>query len=378
MNLGWKKTLVYSLLPVTLLLAFLEGAARVAEMGWPPLPVDYGGGFNADSRLFVPSPDQPGTMITNPAKLVSFQSQWFKLPKPPRAFRVFVVGGSSVNYASGQLWTEGLKLSLKYGGKRLVEIINCGGCAYGSHRHIPIVAEVLDYQPDLILYYEANNEFEETEQMRWIRPGMVSLQRILYRSAFCRFVRDRWANAELARLERDRNERLLSMEKPDNNSGTNHEWTPEEIDEHMEVFRNNISIIVSMCQARNVPIILSTVASNLWKPRLDFARDQVARIQSFYEEGKYEEGMAFARDLLKRSVRHQASDTENGILRDIAAQYHVPLADVASAVAAAEPHKVPGETLFNDHCHLNDKGIDIMMRVFEAQIEKVIEQRPVQ
>ncbi|HRZ16716.1 MAG TPA: SGNH/GDSL hydrolase family protein, partial [Candidatus Hydrogenedentes bacterium] len=72
------------------------------------------------------------------------------------------------------------------------------------------------------------------------------------------------------------------------------------------------------------------------------------------------------------SPRHQSSDLENAILRELAAENGVPLADVEAAVIAAEPHGVPGETLFNDHCHLNPAGNALLVRVYEKEILRAL------
>ena len=50
----------------------------------------------------------------------------------------------------------------------------------------------------------------------------------------------------------------------------------------------------------------------------------------------------------------------------------MPLADVEAAVIAAEPHGVPGETLFNDHCHLNPAGNALLVRVYEKEILRAL------
>ncbi|NLV40506.1 MAG: hypothetical protein GXY15_04670 [Candidatus Hydrogenedentes bacterium] len=54
------------------------------------------------------------------------------------------------------------------------------------------------------------------------------------------------------------------------------------------------------------------------------------------------------------------------------AEHGVPLADVEAAVTAAEPHGVPGETLFNDHCHLNPAGNALLARTYEKEILRAL------
>ena len=40
-------------------------------------------------------------------------------------------------------------------------MVNCGGISYASYRLVPILEEVLGYEPDLIILYTGHNEFLE-------------------------------------------------------------------------------------------------------------------------------------------------------------------------------------------------------------------------
>ena len=371
-SLGVSKSIVYSMLPLVLLAVLLESVFRVVEIWRPPLPVDYGWGFDANSRLFVPDAKSPDTLITAPEKRVSFQDQYFKMPKPANTFRVFFVGGSSINYARGAIRSLALRMAVRYADLCRFEFINAGGCGYGSHRLAPLVAELLGYQPDLLVFYEGNNEFQEQEQLQFVRLWSLPLQRTLYKSAFCRFVRDRAAMLRVNALRQERNRELLRLSPEENGSTRLKTFTPEQIGERMGIFEQNLSLIVSMCRMRNVPIILSSVPSNLCNPRLDNGGERET-IRGFFARGQFAEGAQYSREVLKRSTRNQASDTENAIIRKIAREKGIPLADVEAKIIAAEPHGVPGETLFTDWCHLNDQGMEHMMAAFEERIAEQIE-----
>lgn len=370
---GWKKTVVYSLLPVFLLLAVLEVGARVAEIWLPPWAVDYGWGFTPDSRLYVPSEGDPSKLITNPSKEVSFKKQEFAMPKPEGRLRVFMLGGSSVNYIMYLLRDLAAEVTNEIGAGRQVEIIDSGGLAYGTHRLVPVLSEVLKYDPDLIMIYSGHNEFEEAVQLQLAQVSRLPLQKIVYKSAFCRFLRDRVASIKVSRLQRQKNKGILSRAEADYQSGFSHKYTPAEIEERMAAYRNNLSMIISMCRSKGVPIIIGTVPSNLWKPDLSFSPFEAEvkpKIEEHYAAGRYELGVALVRETLRKSPRHQSSDAENEIIRQLAKDYNVPLADVETAVIKAEPHGVPGETLFSDRCHLNEKGNEILIAAYR---EKMLE-----
>ncbi len=378
MQFGWRKTLVYSLAPLFVLASGLEVGARVLEWWVPPLPVDFGWGFTEDSRVFVPSDEEPDLLITHPGKAINFRPQQFRLSKPKDCLRVFFLGGSSVFNLSGDGIPEfprctmdllHARLKEVVGDGKSVEIINAGGNSYGTHRLVRVASEVLEYQPDLLLVYSGHNEFQEVEQLALARPEHVRLQRILYGSAFCRFLRDRFASVQMARL-RSRNEEILSNPNPNTIKTVLSPVSPEEMEERMQAYRNNIALIVSACQARGVSIVLGRVASNYWDPAHPFP-ECWEEVKTYYAEGRYTEGYALVRKgFAEMLVRHQASEVENGLLREVAEEYGVPLADVWSAVEKAEPHGVPGETLFYpyDGCHLNAEGNRVLVEVFAERV----------
>ena len=372
--MGWKKTIIYLLLPTVALLALLEGTARIIEIWRPPWKVDYGWGFDPGSRLFVPSAEEPGIMITDPFKEVSFPQERFPTPKPKNHFRAFMLGESSVNYIQTRLKAMALGLTFRFQGKYMIEMLDAGGLAYGTHRLTPIAAEILDYEPDLVLLYIGHNEFEEAEQMRFVHLGTLPLQKVLYKSAFCRLIRDGIGAVQVSAIQRERNQRIMAQPEADYASGARHEYTPVEVQERLSAYRNNLTIILELCRKRGVPVIIGTVASNLWKPDLP-TEAQKQKVKALYDQGEYEKGLALARQILRTSVHHQASDAENEVIRDLARQYDVPIADVEAAVIAAEPHGIPGETLLSDRCHLNEEGKCLLIRVFQEQIARLLEQR---
>ncbi len=366
---GWKKTLVYSLLPTLVLLGLLEAAARVAEAWVPPRQIDLGQGFDAHVRLFIASPGNPELLITNPEREACFRKQQFPLKKPARAMRIFALGESSVNYLDYEFPLLEKRLQQQLAAKfDAVTIVNCGGLSYGSQRIMAVAAEVLQYDPDLLILYCGHNEFEELEQLAIANLKTLPLQRVLSKSALCRFLRDRVASFKIGQLQEEHNQRLLAAQ-PDSKKAWGHTFSREEIATRMAAFRNNIALIIQMCKDRRVPIVIGSIPSNLIKPYLvGEPAVKYQQIQDMFARGEYDKAVPLAREILKNAGRHQSSDEENAILRSLASGYGIPLADVEGAIIAAEPHHVPGETLFNDHCHLNPKGNSILSATYEKEI----------
>lgn len=365
------KTVVFSLLPAVLLLCLLEGGSRALEWWKPPLPADYGMGFDPESRVFIPSGPLRRTMTTRPEKEISFQRQSFTLPKPGGVFRVFMLGGSNVNYLHAGLEILADRLSGADPQGRRFEILNMGGLAYGSSRLRRVLDEVVAYSPDLILIYMAHNEFEEMEQETEARPERRALQQAVYRSAFMRRLRDTAGTLQVWLLRMKRMRADLPPEV-DWSAAFGHEFSPAEIAERMDTYRENLAAMLDRCREHGVPVAVGTVPSNLWNPDLPASLQAVRdEIQALYARGEFAKGMALARETLRNASRHQASDAENDIIRSLAGERGVPLVDIFSVIAAAEPNGVPGETLLSDRCHLNGPGQLLLLREYERHIRKI-------
>lgn len=364
------KTILYSLLPALVLFGVAEGGARLLELWKPPLTLDYGWGFNEGSRVFEPGGLLRNKMITRPEKVISFVKQSFDMPKPSDVYRIIIIGGSNVNYMNYSLYKMSSRLTRTPGENRRFEIINCGGCAYGTSRLRIMMPELLSYEPDMLLIYSGHNEFEEMIHKALVNVESIPVQKAAYSLAMLRLLRDMLASVQMTCLDV---QTLRETVPPEIDASTGmYAFSAEEIAAHMNLYRENLAAIVSQCREEGIPVIISTVASNYWKPGLHATlADTGARIQQLYDEGRYEEGMALAREALAGSPRHQASDTENRIIKEVAQQFSLPLVEGEKLILEAEPHGVPGETLLSDHCHLTDSGREIVLRAFEAEIRSI-------
>ena len=89
----------------------------------------------------------------------------FPAAKANNEFRIFCIGGSTVQgrpFAPDTSFSKWLQLRLeKLDSNKKWTVVNCGGVSYASYRLVPIVDEILDYGPDLIILYTGQNEFLE-------------------------------------------------------------------------------------------------------------------------------------------------------------------------------------------------------------------------
>jgi hypothetical protein len=117
-----------------------------------------------------------------------FCPQSFSAVKKEDTFRIFCLGGSTVQgrpYSVETSFSTWLKfnLDLVYP-ENTIEMVNCGGISYASYRLVPIMEELLTYEPDLIILCTGQNEFLEERTYHRLKktpPGLISLhQRLLW------------------------------------------------------------------------------------------------------------------------------------------------------------------------------------------------------
>src|SRR4051812_13497771 len=145
-------------------LAACELALRAAGVGKPTDYNDPFVGFSAIHPLFVLN-EVTGRYEIPKSRQSHFQPESFAAKKAAHEFRIFVLGGSTVQ---GRPWsietsfTMWLELQLNaIDPSRQYEVVNCGGVSYASYRLAPILVEVLNYQPDVVIFCEGHNEFLE-------------------------------------------------------------------------------------------------------------------------------------------------------------------------------------------------------------------------
>lgn len=164
---NWRKSMTFRLAALALgLLPFglfeltlrVIGAGAGSEADIPAI------GFESIRPLFELSTDGERYEVAE-SRQAYFCSDSFAADKATDEFRVFCLGGSTVQgrpYSIETSFTTWLALSLTAADQRRHwEVVNCGGVSYASHRLVPILDEVLEYEPDLVVIYTGHNEFLE-------------------------------------------------------------------------------------------------------------------------------------------------------------------------------------------------------------------------
>ncbi len=169
-----------------LLVGAVELTLRLLGFSSPDRATDPFVGFSSIQPLFVP--DETGNRFEiSPSRQVYFRPDSFPTNKSDSTFRIFCLGGSTVQgrpFEPPTAFTTWLRLGLQAAEKdRNWEVINCGGISYASYRLVPILDEVLGHDPDLIILYTGHNEFLEERTYGDIKHKHPMLRWILERAS---------------------------------------------------------------------------------------------------------------------------------------------------------------------------------------------------
>ena len=166
----WTFRIAAVLLGIAPFLLF-EGVCALCGWGRPDVHDDPFVGFSAVRPLFVLNDNQSRYEIPK-ARQTHFRPASFAAEKPGNGFRIFCLGGSTVQgrpFAVETSFTTWLEIALRSADpSRQWEVVNCGGVSYASYRLVPILEEVLRHDPDLIIIYTGHNEFLEARNFEHI------------------------------------------------------------------------------------------------------------------------------------------------------------------------------------------------------------------
>ena len=345
----------------------------------------------------------------------------FEYVKSPATYRIFCLGESTMqgypyeyNGAVHRLLADRLMSIFP---NRRIEIVNLGITAANSYAVLDLVNEVVKYQPDLIIIYAGHNEFYGS-------LGVASQEYLGRKRAFIKayLALDRWKVFQLIRHVIDD---VISMFRKDTAaipSATFFELAAREksIPFHNElyfdakdIFEANLSEVVGIASSHGVPVMLSTVVSNLldWPPfisefSLSTGKEERARWFAFVHQAdamrahnqfkdalenyasaalidstradlQYDLGVClaergrtaeakqhFARARDFDQLRFRATDEFNEVIRKVAHENHTMLADMVDVFEQNSKDSLIGYSLILEHVHPNLDGYFLMAKEY--------------
>jgi lysophospholipase L1-like esterase len=408
--------------------ACVEGLVRYLDWGRVSEKTDPYIGFTAIHPLFVRNAAGDRFEI-DASRLALFYPDSFDATKDATEYRIFCLGGSTVQgspYTIETSFTTWLELSLKAADPtRKWQVVNCGGLSYASYRLVPILQEVLQYAPDLIIIYTGQNEFLESRSYQAVldTPRAVALAH-----AWC----SRWRTYNLChegwlRLQaklfdsRDPCPTTLAADVDAllDHSGGLADYHRDDAWRRAAVqhFEYNLTRMARLCREARVPLLLANPVANLkdcppFKAanREDLSADQLAefeslwnRAQSFPQRQRYEP-LELLEQARRIDDRHagvhfllgdcylaggrveeakaafvRAKDEDICPLRILEPMYDalarvvkahdVACVDVRGLFERQSPEGIPGKELMIDHVHPTISGHQMIAR---AMLEEMV------
>ena len=350
----------------------LEGLFWLVGLGAPRLDHDPFAGFRDVHPLFVLSDDGERYEIA-PSRLVYFRPDSFAANKGADEFRIFCLGGSTVQgrpFALETSFTSFLELTLGAAEpNRSWQVVNCGGVSYASYRLVPILEEVLEYEPDLIILYTGHNEFLEDRTYGHIKrmPGVVAwpAQKLAATRTY-RVMQSFFAPAPAEAPVPDRPvlpdevDALLEHHGGLDQYHRDEKWRADIVDH----FEYNVRRMVALADEAGVPLLLVNPVCNL--------RD-CPPFKNQHRDGLTADELRRWEDLIAQAAEHQGTNTPRTVellrqavaIDDQHAGLHFALArslDTLGRLEAAHPEYVAAKE--NDICPL---------RVLEPMNEAIVQ-----
>lgn len=359
-KITWKEILLFIASPIIFLLV-LESILLLS--GFKFYPLNIGFEITPKFEIFEVRED---LFWTKKNKESVFNSQCFFVEKGKEEKRIIILGGSS----AFNLWgLNHLNESIKknFPGE-YVTIINMGGESYGSNRVLMNFNEMVKYEPDLVIVYSGHNEFEERfMQETFFKDNFINRlnDRLMINSRSYQFlswvvdgIRKPLMSKNIEAIKEGRH--ILFPEKLELNF-------PITVDKDIiyENYRGNLIEMVKISKINGFDLILSTVAYNRLS-HLELTSEEITECTS----------KADTLDCLNNKIDtmtspHSGTLTTNEIVREVAEKYGAIFMDVDNRIILHSSDGIPGDGLFDDSCHLNDKGNIILQDVlFETIKEK--------
>lgn len=340
------RKLLYVGILCALVLVAAEGALRVrawmrygsAASGLRDPMISY----DAQAQLYVPTPgyEIAGERIHIKINSLGFRGDEFSRAKPAGVIRVVCLGASttfsSEVSSNDATWPHRLqeRLAQAYPGQRF-EVINAALGGYVADDNLKNLRHrVLPLDPDIVIYYEANNEIVKDTRDLAIKQGLTdgaSRSPIVLGLSRASLLFD-LAYKNLAILSRSRDTNAARITA-----------VPRDLPAH---FLGVLDEMRGDLAARQIPFVLSTFIVK-YRPDQD-RKTQIANadVAFYYMPWMSIEGLL------------DAMATYNAAILQYGREHGLPVVDDRDSIPADAEH-------FSDCMHLLDKGADAMAARFE-------------
>ncbi len=385
-NISRKKLLIFKVSAVLLALIFiilLEVFLRLI-------------GYGSDFPLFTEPENKPGYIYMNPEvsnkyffgtnNATAGYRELFKAEKDSATKRIFVLGASTgigypylkngsfhrwLQYAMNETFPEDK-----------IEIINLSLTAINSYTLRDFGKELGNYNPDAVLIYAGHNEYYGALGVGAVNslggyPSLVNFALQLREYRLVQLISNGIGKVQaLFKAEKQEEETLMKKMVAEQSIAFNSETYKDGIDQ----FRYNFEKLLTDLDSNDIPVFLSTIASNE-KDIQPFISDSTSaensaaqyfqKAQKAYSEKKYQEAKTnFIKAKELDMLRFRAPAEINEIIRSFDTYEHVHLVDTYADFTEKSPHLSIGNELLVEHVHPNLQGYSLIAYNFYQALER--------
>lgn len=376
--------LIAVLIPVAFFLAF-EGVLRLFDYGEEiPEWVSTSEKFSDYIQL---NPDIAKRYFHTMKNYPTPHFDGFHKVKPENDFRVFIMGGSTAAgfpYPMNGAFSRFVKryLSLRYPGVE-IEVVNLAISAINSYTLRDLMPGIVTQKPDLILVYAGHNEY-------YGALGAGSSQ--FWGSS--RAIVNRLLDARNIRIIQLLRNTIISVRgwfgsiPPSSKDATLMEGMVGQqliplyssvYENGLAQFEGNMRDVIEIAREAGIAVIISTMTCNLrdQAPFESASADSLPAAAEVYNkavdvlQSRSADSAAplFIRAKELDLLRFRAPEAINSIIRELAADYRLPLIDMDSVFSGHSEFGIVGADLMTDHVHPNISGIGLMGRAFVSAME---------
>ena len=367
--------LILLLIPVIFVL-LLETGLRIFNYGkntqmW----------INVTDDKIMLNPDFAYRYFYNTTNVPNSNENVFDAVKRSNAFRIFVLGGSS---AAGYpfLPNGGFSNYLKHRLEKEIpgvypEVINLSMSAINSYTLRDMLDGVLEKSPDLIIIYAGHNEYYgalgvgSTESIG-NSPATVNfilkLNKFKTVQLLRNFIKGIISTFSSGNVKQGKGNTLMARMIEEQNIPYNSETFSGGINQ----FENNIEAILEKTKKAGIPVIMSTLTSNLKDQEpfvsiedktnnLPAAVDIFNQAKNEYNLNNLEQALTLfkqAKDL--DQLRFRAPEEINNKIIRLSSKHSYSLVNFDSLFNAASPNGITGNNLMTDHLHPTLAGYRLM------------------
>ncbi|MBA4252030.1 MAG: hypothetical protein C0442_09965 [Chlorobiaceae bacterium] len=337
------------------------------------------------------NPELPRKYFTNIDNPPGVIADGFEKEKSKNTFRVFVLGESSTagwpfnanaNLSRHLKW----RLELLYPNSK-IEVINLGISAVNTYTIRDLVPEVLEHNPDLIVFYNGHNEYYGVlgvASSQTIGRSRFLINTVLWLQEFrlVQLVQNTltWGMGlfaeEKALREKGENETLMGRMIGESLIPLNSEIFQNGI----EQFEGNMRDILELCKNENVPVILGMLTSNLkdQKPFISINEGNAPSAESIfnkarelYSQGNFDSAKVLfylAKDL--DALKFRAPQKINDVIQSLGAEFNFSVVNFDSIFNSASQNGITGNNLMVDHLHPTVEGYQLMGKKYFLAMEE--------